>query len=84
MPSTTFSIREFDQGANKAMKAACAGPVFTTDRGRPAYVLLTIDDYHALAGQEQDIGTFLAMPDTGDFDLDLPRRRYLPNPAELD
>jgi hypothetical protein len=33
---TTFSSREFHQNASGAKKAALKGPVFITDRGRPA------------------------------------------------
>ena len=47
----TLSSRQFNQDASKAKKAARQGPVFITDRGRPAHVLLTIEDYHRLIGQ---------------------------------
>jgi prevent-host-death family protein len=84
MATITFSSREFNQRASEAKKAASQGPVFITDRGRPAYVLLTIDDYRALTAPRQDIATLLAMPDMGDFELPIPTRRDLPKAAELD
>jgi len=34
------------------MRCYCR-PVFITDRGRPAYALLKIDDYYRLIGQEE-------------------------------
>jgi prevent-host-death family protein len=50
MTVTTMTSREFNQDASGAKKAARRGPVFITDRGRPAHVLLTIEDYQRLAG----------------------------------
>ena len=49
--ATTVTSREFDQDAAGARKASRRGPVFITDRGRPAHVLLTIEDYRRLAGR---------------------------------
>jgi prevent-host-death family protein len=45
MTVTTLTSREFNQDTSGAKKAASRGPVFITDRGRPAHVLLTIEDY---------------------------------------
>lgn len=42
MTITTLSSREFNQGVSGVKKAAKRGPVFITDRGRPAHVLLSI------------------------------------------
>ncbi len=39
---TTLSSRQFNQDTSGAKKAANRGPVFITDRGRPAHVLLTM------------------------------------------
>jgi hypothetical protein len=47
----TFSSRDFTRDVSSAKRAAAEGPVFITDRGRPAYALLTIDDYYRMAGQ---------------------------------
>ena len=43
MSMTTFSSREFNQRASEAKKAASKGPVFITDRGRPAHFLMSIE-----------------------------------------
>ena len=40
---TTISSRDFNQDVSKAKRAAEAGPVVITDRGRPAFVLLRHD-----------------------------------------
>ncbi len=42
-----------------AKKAARRGPVFITDRGRPAHVLLTIEDYHRLTGGNMSLAEAL-------------------------
>ncbi len=59
---TTLSSRQFNQDASKAKKAAMAGPVFITDRGRPAHVLLTFEHYKKLTGEPSSIADLLAMP----------------------
>lgn len=70
---TTLSSREFNQDASRAKKAALQGPVFITDRGKPAHVLLSIEDYLRLAGQTPNIVDLLAMPDDDNFDFDPPK-----------
>ena len=45
-----MSSREFNQDTSRAKKAAADGPVFITDRGRPAHVLLSFVDYQKLLG----------------------------------
>ena len=47
----TFSSRDFTRDVSAAKRAAVDGPVFITDRGRPAFALLNIDDYYRIAGQ---------------------------------
>ena len=54
MTITTLSSRAFNQDASRAKKAAKSGPVFITDRGKPAHVLLSIEEYSGwLAGVER-------------------------------
>lgn len=60
MPITTLSSRKFNQDASGAKKAAKNGPVFITDRGRPAHVLLTIQEYQRLTGGPASIVAMLA------------------------
>ena len=83
MAITTLSSRQFNQDAGKAKKAAKEGPVFITDRGRPAHVLLTFADYRKLTGERARIADLLAMPGCEDVELDLPRSRDLAQPADL-
>lgn len=87
MPITTISSREFNQDASRAKKAANEGPVFITDRGQPAHVLLSIDDYRKLTGSEMTLLEALAQPDDPDggtdFEFDPPRADGLFRPADL-
>lgn len=69
---TTLTSREFDQAAGRAKRAAGNGPVFITDRGRPAYVLLTIEDYRAMMGQRMTLADALAHPEAADIEFDPP------------
>ncbi|HEY1901206.1 MAG TPA: type II toxin-antitoxin system Phd/YefM family antitoxin [Terracidiphilus sp.] len=73
MAITTFSSREFNQDTGRAKKAARKGPVFITDRGRPAHVLLSIRDYQKITKKRENILDMLAMPGAGDFDFEPPR-----------
>ncbi len=49
----TFSSRDFTRDVGAAKRATASGPVFITDRGRPAYALLKIEDYFELAGHHE-------------------------------
>jgi prevent-host-death family protein len=69
--TTTLTSREFNQDTSGAKKAAAHGPVFITDRGRPAHVLLTIEDYLRLSGGHMSLAEALAQAGA-DFDFDPP------------
>lgn len=73
MPITTMSSRELNQDVGRAKKAALNGPVFITDRGKPAHVLLSIDDYRRLTGKRRNIVDALSMPGLSEMDFDPPR-----------
>lgn len=83
MTITTISSREFNQAASEAKKAANEGPVFITDRGRPAHVLMSMALYQRLTGNRQKIADLLAMPGIEDVELEIPRLRDLARPADL-
>ena len=73
MTITTLSSREFNQDTSRAKKAAKSGPVFITDRGRPAHVLLTIEEYQSVTRSQPSIVELLAMPGVADVDVEPPR-----------
>lgn len=71
-----LSSREFNQDLGAAKRAALEGPVFITDRGKPAHVLLSYETYQQLRGRRGTLGEALAMPDDGaDVELALPERQ---------
>ncbi|AHF66808.1 type II toxin-antitoxin system Phd/YefM family antitoxin [Pseudomonas cichorii] len=80
--TTTLSSREFNQDTSGAKKAANDGPVFITDRGRPAHVLLSIEDYRKLTGSSASIVDMLIMPE--DMDIDFERQRPDLTPRSVD
>ncbi|MFF7707968.1 type II toxin-antitoxin system prevent-host-death family antitoxin [Pseudomonas sp. NPDC007930] len=81
---TSMTSREFNQDTSGAKKAAAQGPVFITDRGKPAHVLLSFDDYERLSGSRPSIVDLLAMPGDEYFDFDPPKSNVKSKPAEFD
>ena len=73
MAITSISSREFNQDTARAKRAARKGPVFITDRGRPAHVLLSIKQYENLTGKQKSIVEMLAMPGIAEIDFEPPR-----------
>jgi prevent-host-death family protein len=73
MTVTTLTSREFNQDTSRAKKAARRGPVFITDRGQPAHVLLTIEDYRRLTGGNMSLVEAIAQVGVADFEFVAPR-----------
>jgi prevent-host-death family protein len=67
---TKLSSREFNQDVGRAKRAADQGPVIITDRGKPAYVLVTYEAYRALAQAAPSILDLLDQhgPDVSEFE----------------
>jgi len=80
--TTTISAREFNQHTSAAKKAADRGPVIITDRGKPAYVLLTEAEYQRLIERPMSAWEALADPNYKEGDLDIvdfiPKREIEP------
>ena len=83
MSITTFTSREFNQDASRAKKAALSGPVFITDRGKPAHVLLSMEAYQRLAGDQVAISQLLAMANASGVDFDPPKADIQTRVADL-
>lgn len=83
MTIRTMSSREFNQDTSGAKRAAKDGPVFITDRGVPAHVLLSIEDYHKLSGDEPSIADLLYMPGADEIEFDPPRMNLVTKPADF-
>ena len=73
MTITTVTSREFNQDVSKVKRAALKGPVFITDRGHPAHVLLAIQDYQKLTETKESIVDLLAMSDATEIDFEPPK-----------
>lgn len=73
MTITTLSSRELNQDIGRAKRATALGPVFITDRGKPAHVLLSIEEYQRLAGGQRSLLEALSMPGMGDINFDVPK-----------
>ncbi len=83
MTITTLSSRELNQDVTRAKKATKRGPVFITDRGKPAHVLLSFEDYQRLTRQRRNIADALAMPGVADIAFEPPRATIGARPADL-
>jgi prevent-host-death family protein len=83
MGMTTINSRTFNQDASGAKRAAQKGPVFITDRGKPAHVLLSIEAYRQLAGLQESILDLLADPEAADVSFEPDRLGSLTRPADL-
>jgi prevent-host-death family protein len=83
MTITTLSSRQFNQGASAAKRATQNGPVFITDRGRPAHVLMSFEHYQRLTKQRRHIADALAMP-PGMVDIEFEPPRVTINAQQAD
>jgi prevent-host-death family protein len=86
MAITSISSREFNQDTSRAKRATRRGPVFITDRGRPAHVLMTFEEFRALSGNRRNksLAEALAMKGADKVDFEPPRLSgKLFRPADL-
>lgn len=83
MRMTTINSRTFNQNVSGAKRAAQDGPVFITDRGKPAHVLLSIEAYRRLTGRQESILDLLADPEAANVAFEPDRLVRLTRPADL-
>jgi prevent-host-death family protein len=59
-------------------RAALEGPVFITDRGRPAFALLRIEDYYRITSQGEPslLELMDAIPGGSQVDFEPPRLQF--------
>ncbi|NWJ27487.1 type II toxin-antitoxin system Phd/YefM family antitoxin [Rhizobium sp. RM] len=70
MATTRLTSRELNHDVGRAKKAAEAGPVVITDRGRPSHVLMTYGDFERLTGKHHNLVDALSMPGLSNIDFD--------------
>lgn len=71
----TVPSRDFARDVGNAKRLASDGPVFITDRGRPAFALLKIEDYYRITGKaEMSLMALMdSMPRTDGIAFEAPR-----------
>jgi prevent-host-death family protein len=78
---TQMSSREFNQDTSGAKRAAERGPVYITDRGRPAHVLLTYEAYEQLLGTQHVLARLGEPPGVEDIEFTIPSSDEPARPA---
>ncbi len=80
----TMTSREANQDFSRAKREAKKGPVIITERGRPANVLLTYDEYQRLTGKPKSLLDLLAMRGQEEVEFELsPRQKAAPREIDL-
>lgn len=82
--ATQMSSREFNQDSSRAKKAAERGPVYITDRGRPAHVLLTYEAYERLLGSQHVLDRLAEPAGVEDVEFAVPVSDETATPASFD
>jgi hypothetical protein len=81
----TVPSRDFARDVGRAKRLAAEGPVFITDRGRPAFALLKIEDYHQLTHtQPRSLLEVMDAIPGGDFEFEPPRIDGEHRPLDLE
>lgn len=81
---THMTSRQFNQDTSGAKRAADRGPVVITDRGRPAHVLISYDEYEQLLGRRQPLDLLAEPPGVEDIDFVVPASDEFARPADID
>jgi prevent-host-death family protein len=71
----TMTSREANQDFSRAKREAKSGPVIITERGRPANVLMSYDEYKRLTEKRTNIVDLLAMPGQEEVEFEPPQRQ---------
>lgn len=82
----TFSSRDFTRDVSSAKRAANEGPVFITDRGKPAFALLQISDYYRMIGQNEAslLDVMDGIPGGAEFEFEPVRSTMQSRPVSFD
>ena len=78
---TSITAREFNRDVSAAKRAANEHPVLITDRGEPAYVLLSIQEFRRLTTSGESLVDRLSMEE--DIEVDFESARISPRVPEL-
>jgi prevent-host-death family protein len=83
MSITSLSSREVNHDVSKAKKAAQAGPVIITDRGKPSHVLMTYSEFERLTGKRHNLLDALSMPGLSSIDWESERAEIAAREVDL-
>lgn len=82
--TTQITSRAFNQDTSGAKKAAERGPVYITDRGRPAHVLMTYEAYEQLLGASLVLDRLAEPAGVEDIEFMIPASRDIAQPARFE
>ncbi|CAN5782699.1 type II toxin-antitoxin system prevent-host-death family antitoxin [soil metagenome] len=86
MAITKISSRDFNQDVGRAKRAAAKGPVVILNRGKPAHVLLSIEEYDRLTKGAANIVELLSDERAAEVAFEVERREgstlQIPNFSE--
>ena len=68
--TVTMTSRDFNQDVSQAKRLADKSPVTITDRGKPAYVLMTHEAFQRLTGDGPSILDLLDHPASADIEFE--------------
>jgi len=77
---TTLSSREVSRNPGRAKRASRRGPVIITDRGKPAHVLLSYEEYQRLTARHRQTNIIDELglpPGVADLPVEFPSSREL-------
>lgn len=84
MTASFLSSRDFNRDPSRAKRAAKSGPVFVTERSKPALVVLSIEDYEKLTGQRRSLADMLMPAEDLSFQIDFPKASPSLRAADFD
>lgn len=82
--ATQMSSREFNQDTSGAKKASENGPVYITDRGRPAHVLLSFDAYQDLVAPHRALDLLAEPAGVADIEFVVAKNTDAAQPAAFE
>lgn len=83
-PVASITSRQFNHDVGSAKRAALVEPVIITDRGEPAFVLLTYEQFERMRGRPRSLLEVLRDPDGGHIDFEPPRLDFAPQIPDFD
>ena len=84
MGAIKLTVTEVNQNFSRARNALAEGPVIITERGEPAFVLMTYDAFKERQEGRPTLLERIDLPGTEEIDFDPPRFGPGFRPAEFD